>query len=122
VRRSIGLVFEEEAIDIYLTGRENLDFAGRMYDLPSDVRKQRVNEVLRTVGLEAHANDWVENHSGGMLRRLEIARGMLTYPDVLFLDEPTVGLDVQTRRYLWDHQADKHGEGSDRLPLHVVSR
>jgi ABC-2 type transport system ATP-binding protein len=103
VRRSIGLVFEEEAVDIYLTGKQNLDFAARMYDLPKQVREKRVAEVLKTVGLEPHADTEVNNYSGGMLRRLEIARGMLTYPKVLFLDEPTIGLDVQTRRYLWDY-------------------
>jgi ABC-2 type transport system ATP-binding protein len=103
VRRSIGLVFEEEAVDIYLTGKQNLDFAARMYSLPKEVREKRVAEVLKTVGLEAHANAEVRDYSGGMLRRLEIARGMLTYPKVLFLDEPTIGLDVQTRRYLWDY-------------------
>ena len=103
VRRSIGLVFEEEAVDIYLTGKENLDFAARMYDLPRKVRESRVSEVLKTLGLEAHANAQVANYSGGMLRRLEIARGMLTSPEVLFLDEPTIGLDVQTRRYVWNY-------------------
>jgi ABC-2 type transport system ATP-binding protein len=103
VRRSIGLVFEEEAVDVYLTGKQNLDFAARMYNLPKQVREKRVAEVLKTVGLEAHADTEVNDYSGGMLRRLEIARGMLTYPKVLFLDEPTIGLDVQTRRYLWDY-------------------
>jgi ABC-2 type transport system ATP-binding protein len=103
VRRSIGLVFEEEAVDIYLTGKQNLDFAARMYNLPTQVREKRVAEVLKTVGLEAHADTQVNDYSGGMLRRLEMARGMLTYPEVLFLDEPTIGLDVQTRRYLWDY-------------------
>ncbi|MFZ1076516.1 MAG: ATP-binding cassette domain-containing protein [Nitrosotalea sp.] len=103
VRLCIGLVFEEEAVDIYLTGKENLDFAARMYNLPKEVREKRVAEVLKTVGLEAHADTQVRYYSGGMLRRLEIARGMLTYPDILFLDEPTIGLDVQTRRYLWDY-------------------
>jgi ABC-2 type transport system ATP-binding protein len=103
VRRQIGLVFEEEAVDIYLTGKQNLDFAARMYSLPRRVREQRVAEVLRTVGLEAHADGKVKDYSGGMLRRLEIARGMLTYPKILLLDEPTIGLDAQTRRYLWDY-------------------
>jgi ABC-2 type transport system ATP-binding protein len=103
VRRSIGLVFEEEAVDTYLTGKQNLDFAARMYNLPKQVREKRVAEVLKTVGLEAHADTQVNDYSGGMLRRLEIARGMLTYPNVLFLDEPTIGLDVQTRRYVWDY-------------------
>jgi ABC-2 type transport system ATP-binding protein len=103
VRSSIGFVFEEEAVDIYLTGRQNLDFAARMYSLPKKEREKRVAEVLRTVGLEQHANTKVRDYSGGMLRRLEIARGMLTSPKVLLLDEPTIGLDVQTRRYLWDY-------------------
>ena len=103
VRRSIGFVFEEEAVDIYLTGKQNLDFAARMYSLSKDEREQRVAEVLKTVGLEQHANGKVKDYSGGMLRRLEIARGMLTSPKVLLLDEPTIGLDVQTRRYLWDY-------------------
>jgi ABC-2 type transport system ATP-binding protein len=103
VRRSIGLVFEEEAVDVYLTGKQNLDFAARMYSLPKQAREKRVAEVLKTVGLEGHADTKVNDYSGGMLRRLEIARGMLTYPKVLFLDEPTMGLDVQTRRYLWDY-------------------
>ena len=103
VRRSIGLVFEEEAVDIYLTGKEKLDFAAGMYNLPRKIRQQRVSEVLKTVGLEAHANTEVSNYSGGMLRRLEKARGMHTSPEILFLDEPTIGLDVQTRRYVWDY-------------------
>jgi ABC-2 type transport system ATP-binding protein len=103
VRRSIGFVFEEEAVDIYLTGKQNLDFAARMYSLPKQEREERVAEVLKTVGLEQQANAKVRDYSGGMLRRLEIARGMLTSPRVLLLDEPTIGLDVQTRRYLWDY-------------------
>ncbi len=103
VRRSIGFVFEEEAVDIYLTGKQNLDFAARMYSLSKGEREQRVAAVLKTVGLEQHANGKVRDYSGGMLRRLEIARGMLTSPKVLLLDEPTIGLDVQTRRYLWDY-------------------
>jgi len=103
VRRSIGFVFEEEAVDVYLTGRQNLDFAARMYSLPKQEREKMVAEVLKTVGLEQHANTRVKDYSGGMLRRLEIARGMLTSPRVLLLDEPTIGLDVQTRRYVWDY-------------------
>jgi ABC-2 type transport system ATP-binding protein len=103
VRRSIGFVFEEEAVDIYLTGKQNLDFAARMYSLPKQERETMVAQVLKTVGLEQHANAKVREYSGGMLRRLEIARGMLTSPTVLLLDEPTIGLDVQTRRYLWDY-------------------
>ncbi|MGA7075121.1 MAG: ATP-binding cassette domain-containing protein [Halobacteriota archaeon] len=103
VRRSIGFVFEEEAVDIYLTGKQNLDFAARMYSLARQEREKMVADVLKTVGLEQHANTKVKDYSGGMLRRLEIARGMLTSPKVLLLDEPTIGLDVQTRRYVWDY-------------------
>jgi ABC-2 type transport system ATP-binding protein len=103
VRRSIGLVFEEEAVDVYLTGKQNLDFAARMYNLPKEVREKRIAEVLKNVGLKEHADTKVNDYSGGMLRRLEIARGMLTYPEILLLDEPTIGLDAQTRRYLWDY-------------------
>jgi ABC-2 type transport system ATP-binding protein len=74
-----------------------------MYNLPKRVRQERVADVLNTVGLAEHANIKVKDYSGGMLRRLEIARGMLTQPKVLFLDEPTIGVDVQTRRNLWDY-------------------
>ncbi|MDD5447719.1 MAG: ATP-binding cassette domain-containing protein [Actinomycetota bacterium] len=102
VRKSIGVVFEDQAVDSYLTGRQNLDFAARMYGLSKADRKKRVSELLKTVGLEDQANIKVKDYSGGMIRRLEIARGMLFYPQILFLDEPTIGLDVQTRRYLWN--------------------
>jgi ABC-2 type transport system ATP-binding protein len=103
VRRAIGVVFEEQAVDIYLTGRENLDLYARMYSLPKEIREKRVTEVLDLVGLRESAGVRVDDYSGGMVRRLEIARGMLTYPKVLFLDEPTIGVDVQTRRLLWDY-------------------
>jgi ABC-2 type transport system ATP-binding protein len=103
VRESIGLVFEEQAVDIYLTGKQNLDFTARMYNLSKKVREERIANALNKVGLADHADVRVKDYSGGMLRRLEIARGMLTYPKVLFLDEPTIGVDVQTRRYLWDY-------------------
>ncbi|MEN6592200.1 MAG: ATP-binding cassette domain-containing protein [Methanobacterium sp.] len=103
VRESIGFVFEEQSVDIYLTGKQNLDFHAGIYNLPKEVRDERVTNVLKTVGLANHTNIKVKDYSGGMLRRLEIARGMLTQPKVLFLDEPTIGVDVQTRRYLWDY-------------------
>lgn len=103
VRKFIGLVFEEQAVDIYLTGRQNLDLHARMYNLPKKDRKERINAVLEAVGLAKYANAKVKDYSGGMVRRLEIARGMLTYPKLLLLDEPTIGVDVQTRRYLWDY-------------------
>jgi len=103
VRRSIGFVFQDPTLDIELTGRENLDFHGRVYGLKQDVRQQRIKEMLEVVQLTDRADDFVKTYSGGMKRRLEIARGLLHYPKVLFLDEPTLGLDPQTRRAIWEH-------------------
>ncbi len=103
IRRSIGVVFEEQAVDIYLTGRQNLDFSVRMYNVPAKERRERITNALEAIGLADFADVKVKDYSGGMLRRLEIARSMLTNPKVLFLDEPTIGVDVQTRRYLWDY-------------------
>jgi ABC-2 type transport system ATP-binding protein len=103
VRKSIGIVFEEPSLDIQLTGKENLDFHARMYNLSKKIREERIERALDLVDLNGWENTVVKNYSGGMQRRLEIARGLLNYPKVLFLDEPTVGLDVQTRRYLWDY-------------------
>ncbi|MFP3975966.1 MAG: ATP-binding cassette domain-containing protein [Dehalococcoidia bacterium] len=103
VRTNIGMVFEEMSLDIQLTGKDNLNFHACMYHMPRKVREERVAEVLRVVDLEGKADIPVKNYSGGMQRRLEIARSMLTHPRVLLLDEPTVGLDVQTRRFMWDY-------------------
>lgn len=103
VRRSIGMVFQETALDLRLTGRENLDFHTRMYGMKKEVRDKRIKEVLELVELKDKADDLAENYSGGMKRRLEIARGLMHYPKVLFLDEPTLGLDPQTRRHIWDY-------------------
>jgi ABC-2 type transport system ATP-binding protein len=103
VRRSIGIVFQEPALDTRLTGRENLEFHAMMYGLPREERKKRLTEVLKLVELEEKANVLVEKYSGGMKRRLEIARGLIHWPRVLFLDEPTLGLDAQTRRRIWDY-------------------
>jgi ABC-2 type transport system ATP-binding protein len=103
IRRSIGVVFEEQAVDIYLTGKQNLTLSVMMYNVPKKVREKRITDALNAIGLADFADVRVKDYSGGMLRRLEIARGMLTYPKVLFLDEPTIGVDVQTRRYLWDY-------------------
>jgi ABC-2 type transport system ATP-binding protein len=103
VRRSIGYVFQDTTLDIDLTGRENLDFHGRLYGLDRNVRQQRVKELLELVQLTDRADDLVKTYSGGMKRRLEIARGLLHHPKVLFLDEPTLGLDPQTRRSIWEH-------------------
>jgi len=103
VRRSIGYVFQDPTLDIELTGRENLDFHGRLYNLNRNLRKQRIKEMLEIVQLTDRADNLVKTYSGGMKRRLEIARGLLHHPKVLFLDEPTLGLDPQTRRSIWEH-------------------
>jgi len=103
VRRSIGYVFQDPTLDLELTGRENLDFHGRLYSLKRDVRRERIEEMLELIQLSDRADDLVKTYSGGMKRRLEIARGLLHHPQVLFLDEPTLGLDPQTRRSIWEH-------------------
>jgi ABC-2 type transport system ATP-binding protein len=103
VRRSIGIVFQEPALDNKLTGRENLEFHGMMYGMKGDEIRKRVDEVLALVELTDKAGVLVEKYSGGMKRRLEIARGLIHRPKVLFLDEPTLGLDAQTRRHIWDY-------------------
>ncbi|MGE5553490.1 MAG: ATP-binding cassette domain-containing protein [Betaproteobacteria bacterium] len=103
VRRSIGLVFQDPSLDERLTAAENLYFHSILYGVPAADRKKRMEEVLRMVGLFDRRNDLVKTFSGGMKRRLEIARGLLHYPTVLFLDEPTVGLDPQTRAHIWGY-------------------
>jgi ABC-2 type transport system ATP-binding protein len=105
VRKSIGIVFQDQSLDEELTAWENMDFHGRLYRIPSDIRKQRITELLRLVELEDRQHDIVKTFSGGMRRRLEIARGLLHHPSVLFLDEPTLGLDPQTRNHLWQYIA-----------------
>ncbi|MEM2924984.1 MAG: ATP-binding cassette domain-containing protein [Methanocellales archaeon] len=103
VRKSIGIVFQDPSIDDRLTGRENLEFHAMLYGVPKEVRDKRIKEVLKLVELEDRANSQVRTYSGGMRRRLEIARGLLHYPKVLFLDEPTLGLDPQTREHIWKY-------------------
>jgi ABC-2 type transport system ATP-binding protein len=103
VRKSIGIVFQDQALDDRLTGMENLDFHARLYGMDKKLRKQRIGEVLTLVGLWDKRNILVKYYSGGMCRRLEIARGLMHYPRVLFLDEPTLGLDTQTRHTIWEH-------------------
>jgi ABC-2 type transport system ATP-binding protein len=103
IRSSIGVVFQDPSVDSQLTGRENLDFHARMYGMDKDLRKKRIQEVLELVELTDKAEVLMESYSGGMQRRLEIARGLMHHPNVLFLDEPTLGLDAQTRRYIWDY-------------------
>jgi ABC-2 type transport system ATP-binding protein len=103
VRKAIGIVFQEPSLDNRLTGRENLDFHGRMYGMTKEQRDERIKKVLEIVGLSNRASVLIQNYSGGMKRRLEMARGLMHHPRILFLDEPTLGLDPQTRRVIWDH-------------------
>ena len=103
VRKNIGIVFQEPTLDLELTAMENLDFQARLYGIDKKSRKERIEEVLRLVDLQDKADLQVKKFSGGMQRRFEIARGLLHFPKVLFLDEPTLGLDAQTRRKIWDY-------------------
>src|SRR5207248_1413898 len=103
VRSRIGLVFQDPSLDAQLTGRENLELHGQIYGVPGALRKQRIKELLEVVELADRADSMVMTYSGGMKRRLEIARGVLHHPQVLFLDEPTLGLDPQTRKKIWEY-------------------
>jgi ABC-2 type transport system ATP-binding protein len=103
VRQSIGIVFQDPSLDDRLTGWENLRFHALLYDLSRSVFTRRAEELLRMVDLYDRRDHRVRGYSGGMRRRLEIARGLLHRPKVLFLDEPTIGLDPQTRRYIWEY-------------------
>jgi ABC-2 type transport system ATP-binding protein len=103
VRKSIGIVFQDPSSDDILTGRENLYLHALMFGVPKDERGERIQRVLKLVDLEDRANDIVKKYSGGMRRRLELARGLLHNPRILYLDEPTLGLDPQTREHIWQY-------------------
>jgi len=103
VRQKIGLVFQDPSLDEELTAEENLEFHARLYNVPADEEAKRIDEMLELVGLSDKKKYIVKTFSGGMKRRLEIARGLLHNPKVLFLDEPTLGLDPQTRSHIWEH-------------------
>jgi ABC-2 type transport system ATP-binding protein len=103
VRKSIGIVFQDQSLDDELTAYENMDFHGRLYHVPKKLREERIQELLKLVELYERKNSLVKTFSGGMRRRLEIARGLLHEPKILFLDEPTLGLDPQTRNNLWEY-------------------
>ncbi len=103
VRRRIGVTFQEMILDNDLTGRQVLDYHGRLYRQDAKQRKERIAELLALVELEDAADRMCGTYSGGMKRRLELARGLMTKPEVLFLDEPTTGLDPQNRANIWDY-------------------
>jgi ABC-2 type transport system ATP-binding protein len=112
VRDSIGIVFQEVTLDRDMTCREILEFHGRLYRMPSVERKRRIDELLSLVQLESKRDVRTKQLSGGMKRRLEIARGLMTRPKVLFLDEPTIGLDPQSRLQMWDYIRAVNDEGT----------
>lgn len=101
VRKKIGIIFQDTTLDIKLTAAENLNFHGVLYGLSKVQRRERIEELLTMVELHDRAHNLVKEFSGGMKRRLEIARGLMHFPEILFLDEPTLGLDPQTREHMW---------------------
>jgi ABC-2 type transport system ATP-binding protein len=103
VRRQVGIVFQDPTLDTMLTGHENLELHARLYGVPAAEREKRIDEMLELVDLQDRSRDITRTYSGGMRRRLELARGLLHKPAVLFLDEPTLGLDPQTRARTWDY-------------------
>jgi ABC-2 type transport system ATP-binding protein len=103
VRASIGIVFQSRALDDMLTGREHLQMHASLYGVPSNLRKQRIEEVLDLIALGDKADEFTKTYSGGMKRRLEIGRGLIHHPKLLILDEPTLGLDPQTRENIWEY-------------------
>ncbi len=103
VRKSFGIVFQDPSLDDELTAYENLELHGMLYGVPSAIRIKRIEELLSLVELSERRDSFVRDFSGGMKRRLEIARGLLHHPRVMFLDEPTLGLDPQTRNHLWHY-------------------
>ena len=103
VRQSIGVVFQSRALDDILTGREHLEMHAALYGVPMELRKKRIEEVLELIALGDKADEFTKTYSGGMKRRLEIGRGLIHHPKILFLDEPTLGLDPQTRENIWEY-------------------
>jgi ABC-2 type transport system ATP-binding protein len=109
VRRSFGIVFQDQSLDEELTAYENMEFHGVLYKVPDRILKKKIEELLIFVELWDRKNDLVKHFSGGMKRRLEIARGLLHTPEILFMDEPTIGLDPQTRNHIWKYLKDLNG-------------
>jgi len=133
VRKSIGIVFQDPSIDDRLTGRENLYMHANLYGVQPSEQRTRIEKVLELVELENRADDILRTYSSGMRRRLELARGLIHYPKVLFLDEPTIGLDPQTRDHIWTYieelreaqditivMTTHYMEEADRLSDHVA--
>lgn len=106
VRHSFGIVFQDPSLDDELTAYENMELHGVLYSVPSKLLKERIEHLLKFVELWDRKDDLVKHYSGGMKRRLEIARGLLHHPKILFLDEPTLGLDPQTRNHMWKYIQD----------------
>jgi ABC-2 type transport system ATP-binding protein len=103
VRKSLGIVFQDPSTDDDLTAYENMEFHGVLYDVPKEIRKPRIEQLLKFVELWDRKDTLVKKFSGGMKRRLEIARALVHHPKILFLDEPTLGLDPQTRKNIWEY-------------------
>lgn len=103
VRQTFGIVFQDPSVDEDLTARENMEYHAILYGISKEIRTRRIEELLKIVELWDRRNDFVKKYSGGMKRRLEIARGLLHHPRILFLDEPTLGLDPQTRNLIWNY-------------------
>ena len=117
VRESIGAVFQDSTLDDELTARENLELHAAMYGMGEGERRGRIAETAKMVGLEKRLGSQVKTYSGGMRRRLEIARGLMHTPKVLFLDEPTLGLDPQTRNHIWEYIRKMKGGGKVTVVL-----
>ena len=120
VRKSIGMVFQEPSLDGDLTGYENLELHAVLYGKKKDEREKKIKEVLELVDLTKYADMYTKNYSGGMKRRLEIARGLLHNPAILLLDEPTLGLDPQTRRKIWE-KIKQLNQGETRMTILITT-
>jgi ABC-2 type transport system ATP-binding protein len=118
VRRSIGIVFQDPTLDAELTAYENMELHAALYQIPRP-REDKINELLRFVDLHERKDHMVKTFSGGMKRRLEIARGLLHHPTILFLDEPTLGLDPQTRNLMWQYL--RHLNETERMSVFVTT-
>jgi len=109
-RRSFGIVFQDQSLDDELTAYENMEFHGILYKMPKEIRRKRIEQLIKFVELWDRKDELVKKFSGGMKRRLEVARGLIHHPRMLFLDEPTLGLDPQTRSHIWNYIKDLNRE------------